>query len=96
MAVFLVTHLPISINIYLKCKANLLLHLACKIDKNANPIHIKINIEVTWKVDTCREKLSQEKKIKYERLSQSNVFNNVEIKSKHNEKAVSVFLNVNG
>lgn len=37
----------------------------------------------------------KENNFKYGRQSQSNIFNNVELKSKHNEK-VSAFLNVNG
>lgn len=38
----------------------------------------------------------KEKNFKYGRQSQSNLFNNVELKSKHDEKVVSAFLNVNG
>lgn len=37
----------------------------------------------------------KENNFKYGRQSQSNIFNIVELKSKHNEK-VSAFLNVNG
>lgn len=61
MVMLLVTHLAVSINISTKCKPNLLLQFASKIGINVNPIHIKINVKVTWKVDTTQGKPSQGK-----------------------------------